>query len=239
MDKESLLYEAMPHLMMEIISKYFRLEVEGEENIPRKGAGLIVPNHSGFSGFDAAVLAHQVREKTTRIPRVLTHHFWFISETVALPMQKMGFIEATLKNGNKALVDKELVVIFPEGEYGNFKPSADRYHLQRFRRGFIRMALTNQCPIIPTLILGAEETHINLARLKLTKYLKGTVLPVPLNILPLPARWKIVFLKPIHLPYGPEAAKDRELVVDLANQVREEMQERLSEEVSQRKHIYF
>ena len=54
---------------------------------------------------------------------------------------------------------------------GNFKASSNRYHLQEFKRGFIRMALLTKAPIIPTLIIGAEETHINLKQLKLAKYI--------------------------------------------------------------------
>jgi len=103
---------------------------------------------------------------------VLTHHLWFLTKTTAIPANKLGFIEATSENGLKALKKNQLVVLFPEGEYGNFKPSSKAYQLQEFKRGFIRMALATNSPIIPTLILGAEETHVNLSRLKLTKFLR-------------------------------------------------------------------
>ena len=54
--KDELIYRVLPRLFMEILKKYFRLEVVGAENIPESGAVLITPNHSGFSGFDAMVL---------------------------------------------------------------------------------------------------------------------------------------------------------------------------------------
>src|SRR5690606_24060997 len=130
--------------------------------------------------------------------RVLTHHLWFISPVTALPAQKLGFIEATTKNGYSLLKKNNLVVLFPEGEYGNFKPSQKAYKLREFKRGFTRLSLMTRAPVIPTLILGAEETHINLRQLKFTKYLFGTVLPLPLNVLPLPAKWKIIFMEPIY-----------------------------------------
>ena len=63
-----------------------------------------------------------------------------------------------------------MIILFPEGEKGNFKPSRKSYELQEFKRGFVRMALETQSPIIPTLVIGAEETHINLSQLKLPKY---------------------------------------------------------------------
>ncbi len=234
LDRETLLYRVMPHFLMEIMRKYFRLKIEGLENIPRRGAAIIAPNHSGYSGFDALLLAHTINKERKRIPRVLTHHLWFLTKTTAIPAHKLGFTEATFENGVTELKKNNLVVIFPEGELGNFKPTSQAYELQEFRRGFIRMALATQSPIVPTLILGAEETHINLSQLKFTKYLRGLVLPLPLNILPLPVKWKIKFLPPIYLPYKPSAADDRELVLEIAQDLQEQMQDALAEEVHKR-----
>lgn len=232
--RDVLLYRVMPRFFLEVIRKYFRLEVEGTEFLPRKGPGIIVPNHSGYSGFDAVLLSHEIHKAVDRIPRVLTHHLWFLTQATALPAQKMGFVEATTANGIAALKKNNLIILFPEGEQGNFKPTSKRYRLQEFKRGFIRIALQTQTPIIPTLILGAEETHINLRELKFTKYLFGTVLPLPLNVIPLPVKWKIKFLEPLHFPYKPSAANDVELVRELASDVRDRMQKALNKELSKR-----
>ncbi len=234
MDTQSLIYRVLPHLVMEIARKYFRLEIEGAENLPRRGAAIIIPNHSGYSGFDALLLSHEIYKITGRVPRVLTHHFWFLSKVTSVPAKKVGFVEASMESGLKHLGKNSMIVLFPEGESGNFKPTAKRYHLQEFKRGFIRLALQKQSPIIPTLILGAEETHINLARLKFGKILSGAMIPLPLNIIPLPAKWKIKFLKPVYLPYKPSAADDRELINEIAQEIREEMQEAISAEVAKR-----
>lgn len=239
LDRDTLLYRVLPHFMMEILRKYFRLEVEGLENIPRRGSGIIAPNHSGYSGFDALLLSHVIHKEIHRIPRVLTHHFWFLTKTTSIPAHKMGFTEATFENGIKELKKNNLILLFPEGEYGNFKPTSQMYQLQEFKRGFIRMALKTQSPIIPTLVIGAEETHINLSQLKFTKFLRGTVLPIPLNILPLPVKWKIKFLPPIHLPYSENALDDQELVHEIAQEINEQMQEALSEELQKRGNKFF
>ncbi|MBC7420019.1 MAG: acyltransferase family protein [Bdellovibrio sp.] len=234
LDADTLLYKVFPRFFMELMKKYFRLEIEGIENLPLKGPVIIAPNHSGFSGFDALILAYVLQQNTKRIPRVMTHHLWFLTEKTALPAQKMGFIEASYENGITLLKKNNLVVLFPEGEQGNFKPSTKKYQLQEFKRGFIRMALETDAVIVPTLILGAEETHINLQQLKFSKFLRGLVLPLPLNILPLPAKWKIIFEKPIDLPFGPEKIDDRELCIDLANEIQESMQKKLNKEVKKR-----
>lgn len=239
LDPERLMYRVMPYLMMEVMRKYFRLEVEGLANIPRRGSALITPNHSGYLGLDAFLLSHQIFKATGRTPRVLAHHLWFLNRATSVPANKVGFVEASTANALKYLGKRNLVMLFPEGEFGNFKPTVKRYHLQPFKRGFVRLALQTQTPIIPTLVLGAEETHINLTQLKFTKYLRGLVLPLPLNVVPLPAKWKIRFLPPIKFPYQPSAADDAELVHELAQNVREEMQQALSEEVAKRGNVFF
>ena len=56
------------------------------------------------------------------------------------------------------------------------------------------MAVATGAPIIPCVIIGAEESNINLGAVQLGKSLCGVTLPVPFNLLPFPAKWKIQFL---------------------------------------------
>lgn len=237
-DRDTLIYKIVPHFFLELMKTYFRVKVTGGENIPKRGPAMIIANHSGVSGFDAMVLHHEITRACGRYPRVLTHPLWFLTQTTAIPAQKLGFIEATTENGMKALRKHQLVVLFPEGEHGNFKPSSKAYQLQEFKRGFVRMALANGAPIVPALIIGAEETHVNLSRLKLTKFLRGVILPLPLNIIPLPSKWRIIFMEPIELPYKKSAADDSELVRELAEEIQEKMQKRLKEELKKRDSVF-
>ncbi len=233
------MYRVMPRFVLEIIRKYFRLTVEGIEHIPLKGKGIIVPNHSGYTGFDAFMIGHEVHRATGRIARILAHHLWFLNQATAVPLEKMGITEATTNNGLKLLAKSNLVVLFPEGEYGNFKPTRKRYRLQEFRRGFVRMALTTGAPIIPTVVIGAEETHITLKQLKFTKYLVGTVLPLPLNVIPLPVKWKIRFLPAIQLPHNPKLANDKDYVHKVSRDIKDAIQEAITEELDRRGGIFW
>lgn len=237
-DRETVLYKLLPHFFLELMKTYFRVQVEGAEHLPKRGRALITPNHSGVSGFDAMVLQHEITRASGRYPRVLTHHLWFLTPTTAIPANRLGFIEATRENGRKALNKNQIVVLFPEGEYGNFKPSSKAYQLQEFKRGFVRLAVETNSPIIPTLVIGAEETHINLSRLKFTRFLRGVILPLPLNLIPLPSRWRIIFLEPIYLPYTADAAMDRELMRELADEIQEKMQARLNAELKKRQSVF-
>ena len=151
---------------------------------------MIAPNHSGFSGLDAMVLAHELPKQTLVSTKILTHKLWFSVHALGKQAEKLGFIEASKENGIKELERGHMVVLFPEGEAGNFKPTKQAYEIQTFKRGIVRMALQTGAPIIPTVVIGAEETHINLTKLSFGKHLQ---LPLPLNVIPLPALWRIRF----------------------------------------------
>lgn len=238
LSRDAMLYRAVPHFFMELMKRYLRLSVEGTEHLPKKGSCLITPNHSGYAGLDAMLLSYIIHEHVGRIAKVMTHHLWFLHKATTIPANKLGFIEATKQNGLHFLERGHAVVLFPEGEYGNFKATSEAYRLQEFKRGFVRMALQTGSPIVPTLVIGAEETHINLKQLKFSKYLRGLVLPLPLNILPLPAKWKIKFLPPIELPYKASAQNDNELVHEITSDIRERMQIAMIAELKNRDSIY-
>lgn len=100
-DPETLLYKVLPHNLLRALSLYFRLTVEGLELVPKKGAAIILPNHSGFAGFDSFLVAFCIYENIRRVPRVLTHRLWFISHFTKIPAQRLGFVEATSQEAQK------------------------------------------------------------------------------------------------------------------------------------------
>ncbi|MFM8316202.1 MAG: 1-acyl-sn-glycerol-3-phosphate acyltransferase, partial [Deltaproteobacteria bacterium] len=150
----------------------------------------------------------------------------------------LGLVPATLDNGLKILEKKQGLILFPEGEEGNFKPTRYRYRLRRFRRGFIRLALQTGAPIVPVAVIGAEETNITLSQIRWAKELLGIIIPVPLNVIPLPAKWHIKFLKPIYLEKNREKANDMEYVTKLSRQIRLRLQRDLHKELKKRDRIF-
>ncbi|MCO5142425.1 MAG: acyltransferase family protein [Oligoflexia bacterium] len=230
----------IPLFLLEIIRKYFRLEVEGQENLPKKGRALIVPNHSGVTALDAVMVGNEIQREIGRIPRIMAHPLWFVGPNIKILAKKIGLEEADKGKGELLLKDGQCVIIFPEGADGNFKPTAKRYHLQEFRRGFVRMAMATKSPIIPTVVIGAEETNINLSKIKLTKFLKGTVIPIPLNFIPLPAKWKIVFLPAISMnKFKKSDAANSKIVHEICDEVKFLIQSRIDQEIEKREWIYF
>jgi 1-acyl-sn-glycerol-3-phosphate acyltransferase len=230
----------IPLFLLEIARKYFRLEVEGIENVPRRGRCLIVPNHSGITALDAVMVSNEIHRALRRVPRILAHPLWFVGPHIRILAKKMGLEEANKDAGEHLLRKGRLVMIFPEGAAGNFKPTAQRYQLQEFRRGFVRMAMATKAPIVPVVVIGAEETNINLSSISIAKALKGTIIPIPLNVVPLPAKWKIVFLPPVSMGrYSKKDAANQELVHSLSESVRKLIQDRINSELEKREWIYF
>lgn len=236
---ESFYFKTLPNQLLKLLKLYFRLEVENAHLVPKKGSVVIVPNHSGFSGLDAVMLNYVLVNDIKRVPRVLTHKLWFTTNFSEKLAKKMGFFEANYENGLQFLKRKNAVVIFPEGEAGNFKPSRKMYSLQEFKRGFIRMAIETQSPIVPTLIIGAEETNFTLKQLTMKTIFKGLKIPLPLNLVPLPAKWRIIFMDPIYLPYDIAILEDHTFIREIAADIQELMQERMNAEIRKRGSIYF
>jgi len=238
---DKLTFAAFPKALLEMIRTYFRIEVEGIEHLPRRGKTLIAPNHSGCAGLDAAMLGHILNRELHRVPKILT--LWTLFNfvpTLGKAATKLGLQQASSKNGIELLKKNHLTVVFPEGEKGSFKPSCDRYRLQQFHTGFVRMALLSNAPLVPCIIIGAEEANINLGAIRFEKLLKGLTIPVPFNLIPFPAKWKIQFLPPSDLSrYTLEDVNNRTKMQEAADQIRETMQRVIDLELLKRNYVYF
>lgn len=227
--------------LLKFLKTYFRVEVEGLEHLPATGQrGLVCPNHSGYAGTDAVLLAHLIREHTGRRPRILAHRAFFdFSKQLRQVSESFGLQRASIENGLAVQKRNHLLILFPEGEKGNFKPSLLRYRLQEFRTGFLRIAIQAGAPIIPTIIIGAEESHLNLGNIDLSKVAKGLRIPLPLTLLPLPAKWKIKFLPPIDTrDLDPTILNDPEKLKQFAKQIRRQLQRAIHAELRTRKFVF-
>ena len=58
-------------------------------------------------------------------------------------------ITGTPENCRRLLEDEEAILVFPEGAKGISKPFTQRYQLQEFGNGFLRLALETGAPIVP------------------------------------------------------------------------------------------
>jgi 1-acyl-sn-glycerol-3-phosphate acyltransferase len=139
---------------------WFRVEVEGIENIPSDGPAMLVGNHSGAIPSDGVMVAKAIREEH---PRPRTVHMATEAHLGGLPglgmiVTKLGGVSAHPANLHRLLFDeRQLVLVFPEGRRGTRKPIKERYRLRKFDRvAFIEAAIRAQAPVVPVAVLGAE-----------------------------------------------------------------------------------
>ena len=231
-------------LLRPLYRNWFRTEVVGEENIPTEGGALVVANHSGTIPLDAVMLAVGVHEAAQRYLRLLGADLLFRMPVLSELARKGGGTLACNPDAERLMAAGELVGVFPEGFKGVGKPFAERYKLQRFGRGgFVSAALRTGVPIIPAAIVGAEESYPMLGNVKSVARLFGLpyfpVTPTfpwlgPLGLVPLPSKWLIAFGKPIETSHLVDDVDDPLVVFNLADQVRETIQQSLYELLERR-----
>ena len=243
--------DAMRPFLTFLYRTYWRVETTGLTNIPVEGRALLVSNHSGQLPWDGVMIGTAIltEHPAQRLVRSLYASLLATMPFVCRMLTRLGQALATVENGTRLLEQDELVAVFPEGYKGLGKKYADRYKLARFGRGgFVRMALSTGAPIVPVSVVGAEETYITLARLPTLSQVTGIpYLPITLTFpwlgllgfVPLPTKWYIDFGEPIAMDqYGPEAADNLVLVSQLADQVRNTVQEMLRSRTAQRSSIF-
>lgn len=217
---------------------WFRLEVTGAENVPTSGPALIVANHSGVVALDALMVMLSVHDRAGRFLRPLAADMVFGTPVVGTVGRRVGATLADHDNAERMLAEGRTVGVFPEGFKGIGKPFSERYRLQRFGRGgFVAAALRAGAPIVPCSVVGAEEIYPKIGELPAVARLLGLpYFPVTpffpwlglLGAVPLPSKWMIEFGTPIPTEdLGPETAEDAMAVFELADQVRETIQQTL------------
>ncbi len=211
------------------IRTYSRLKVDGLDHVPENGAAILVGNHTGWLGLDYVFTALSVYDAYDRVVRGMAHAAWFGNPATASFAKKAGIIRISKDAMLERLSAGDLVMMFPEGEKGAFKPGKD-YTLEEYARGFVRVAFESGAPVIPVCILGGEEANPVGVRLESYEELvdmRGG-LPIPRNLIPKPVKWRIRFLPPLDLSeYDADDAADRDLVHSIAEHTRARMQREL------------
>ena len=215
---------------------WFRVHVDGIENVPAEGGALMLANHAGAIPPDGAMIAKAIREEHPR-PRPV--HLLAARSLSGVPgvgmlQTKLGRIAPHPANLQRLLFDEaQLVLAFPEGTAGSGKTVKERYRLRRFAsHGLIEAALEARVPVVPVAVLGAEEAAPVITRLRLPA-LPRIPLAVPV---PLPAKLRIRFLEPVDTADLAAAPGDEPgLAARVLEDVRALIQENLLEMVAGRR----
>jgi len=244
---------AMDTLLYDFMYRYwFRVEVEGIENVPASGGAMLVSNHSGALPPDAPMIAKAIKEEHPhpRPVNITVEHFFKGYPGFSMLVSKIGCVAAHPANVHRLLYDEgQLVLVFPEGRKGTEKLYKNRYRLRRFGRGgFVEAAMRARAPIVPVCVVGAEEAAPIFAHLTPLQKLTGLIYAPLTPTFPhfgllgmlgyLPAKFRIRFLEPIEFD---EAGldEDKSLVQTVAHDIRARIQENLFDMLEQRTSVWF
>jgi 1-acyl-sn-glycerol-3-phosphate acyltransferase len=234
---------------------WFRVEVEGIENVPSEGGALLVSNHAGAMPPDAPMIAKAIKEEHSdpRPVHLTMEHFFKGYPGLSMLLPKIGGVPAHPANVHRLLHDEQqLVLVFPEGRKGSEKLYKERYRLRRFGRGgFVEAAMRAGTPIVPIAVVGAEEAQPIFAHVtalqKLTRLIYFPITPTfpHFGLLGtigyLPAKFKIRFLPPVRTDdLGEDAPwEDQALVQTIAQDIRATIQAELLDMVGKRRSVWF
>ncbi len=131
----------------------YRIDLQGQENIPARGGALLVPNHASMA--DAVLLIATTDRPIRFLMFKGSYEHWLVKPFAkimhVIPIasnQGPREMIQSLRTATEALRDGELVCIFPEGEMtriGQMLP---------FRRGMERIVKGVEVPIVPVYIDG-------------------------------------------------------------------------------------
>jgi 1-acyl-sn-glycerol-3-phosphate acyltransferase len=193
---------------------WFRVDARGVERVP-SGRVLLIGNHAGNTfAWDGAMLAMSLFLEgwPPRIVRGMAEYFLPTIPFFNVYMQRFGSVVGTPENCIQLLEQEEAIMAFPEGQRGFVKTYRQRYQLQRFGLGFMRLALETNTPIVPVGIAGGEEQSPGIANIRSIGKLFGSpAFPITLTFpwlgalgfIPLPVKYEIEFGEPLHFECDP------------------------------------
>jgi 1-acyl-sn-glycerol-3-phosphate acyltransferase len=223
---------------------YFRASARGIEHIPPRGRVLFVANHSGQLPFDGLVIgtACFLEPEQPRLPRAMVEYFVPSVPFASYLFARWGQITGTPENCRRLLASEEAVLVFPEGARGISKPFSKRYQLAEFGKGFLRLALEMQAPIVPVAVIGAEEQapafNVRpLARLLRTPSFPVVPYPPFLPLVPLPVKYRLYFGEPMRFTGDPD--DDEDVLDDKVKTVKHRIQSMIQLGLREREHVFW
>jgi 1-acyl-sn-glycerol-3-phosphate acyltransferase len=235
-----------------VYRRYFRVEWEGLEHIPREGGALLVANHGGAIPSDAPVIMHGIETELARPVYGLADNLFRSLPVVGTLWSRAGGVPAHTDNAFRLLHDEQqLVLVFPEGTKGTGKLVGERYRLRRFGRGgFVEIAMRAGVPIVPIAVVGNEEAMPILAKSsRLAKLLNVPYVPLTANmflfgpvgglVMPLPAKFNLRVLPPVHFDVATNQDRyNRSVVLDESEEIRTTIQNALFDMLRARRSVW-
>jgi 1-acyl-sn-glycerol-3-phosphate acyltransferase len=184
--------------------RYFQMQVHGVHNVPARGRGMLVGNHSGGWALDGimVIAAAFFELEPPRLAQGMAEKFIQRVPFLSQFTSRVGQLPGLPEHAIRLLEDDRLLMVFPEGARGTAKLYKERDSLVGFGTGFVRLALQTNTPIIPFAFVGGGEAVPTLTNLyKLGRVFGVPYIPItPWGVaLPLPVTLQIIYGAPIVL----------------------------------------
>jgi len=218
--------------------RYFRTETFGIDTLPA-GAAMLVANHASHAlAWDGAniVSACLLDADPPRLAHGLGEHHLMDLPFLGKAARGIGAVDGRPAECISLLRSGAVALTFPEGTRAHARTYRERYRLAPFGHGFARIALAVGVPIVPVVVIGAEEEAPLLANPRwLQRLLRVPCAPVTATfVFPLPVRYRLHFGTPIRLDGG----LDPRNVARGVDRVRREMTDMLARGLARRRRIF-
>ena len=140
-----------------LVGAFFRLftrwRVEGKENVPPKGAVLVVSNHLNFN--DPPLLGVSLGRQVVFMAKEELFRFrplaYFLSSLGSFPVHRGRLDRKAIRQSERVLAEGQVLVMFPEAT------RSPKAQLQRAFPGSALIASRQVVPVLPVGIFGTER----------------------------------------------------------------------------------
>jgi 1-acyl-sn-glycerol-3-phosphate acyltransferase len=239
-------FETQKYFWNPLMDYWFRMEVEGWDNLPDPPALLIGIHSGGPFPWDAWTVGIQWWRHFghERPLHGTAHDALMATPVVGTYFRRMGVLPARADSITAALAAGRDVALWPGGERDSLRAWRQRDEaILAGRTGFIKLAIRSGVPIVPISTVGGPDampvlaTGRRLAKaFRLDKVAQLKMFPIALQApwgispallpeVPFPTKIRTAFQPPVELDFDPERAEDDDYVQDRYDLVQDRIQE--------------
>ena len=138
-----------------LLKIFWRIEIKGLENVPKKGALIIASNHLSY--LDPMVIGASLNRKIYFIAKKEVFKSmlgrFVLKYLNAFPVDRGNVDILAFKKAMNILQEEEVLCLFPEGT------RSLNGELQELKLGVVKIAMKTGVPILPVGIIGTYEIY--------------------------------------------------------------------------------
>ena len=147
------LYALVRAIVVPVFRLYFRMGVQGADNVPREGAAILTANHKSFwDSFFLGVCTRRHLRFMAKEELIHARYGRLLVRLGAFPVRRGEADADALETSRQVLEQGGLLALFPEGTRVR-----DPDELGDPKRGAGRLALEAGVPLVPAAISGSED----------------------------------------------------------------------------------